>query len=320
MSLLFPLLLTSFLIFSSSLESETTTSQEDATTEDADTVMLVILARSRAHILPHWLGLVEQLNYPKSAISVYIHTDHNQDDTPVLLSEWAEAVGELYKDVTVNTSSKIAYTQSLGPSNWEEDRHVHIMKVRQAALDHGRAAGVKYLFVVDTDNFLTNPETLNILISRKKNIVAPMLTITDAVAYSNYWAGMTPAGYYQSAPEYFDILNRRTLGVHQVPMVHSTLLFDLQDPKSSKLHYWPLADDYTGPVDDIIYLALTAASAEIGMWVDNTEEFGWMLPRGEYNTVGEEVAAYQEYFADHLSLKSNIPRSSHLKKGVSEEL
>ena len=44
------------------------------------------------------------------------------------------------------------------------------------------------------------------------------------------------------------------------------------------------------------------------MWVDNTEEFGWMLPRGEYNTVGEEVAAYQEYFADHLSLKSNIPR------------
>ena len=45
-------------------------------TEEATppTVLLAILARSRAHILPMWLGLIENLNYPKSSIAVYIQT------------------------------------------------------------------------------------------------------------------------------------------------------------------------------------------------------------------------------------------------------
>ena len=64
-----------------------------------------------------------------------------------------------------------------------------MMKIRQNVLDHARKNSIRYVFFVDTDNFLTNPDTLNVLLSRKKTIVGPMLRVTAEVAYSNYWAG-----------------------------------------------------------------------------------------------------------------------------------
>ena len=68
-------------------------------------------------------------------------------------------------------------------------RYVHMMKIRQNVLDHAREKAIRYVFFVDTDNFITNPETLNVLLSRKKTIVGPMLRVKNDVAYSNYWSG-----------------------------------------------------------------------------------------------------------------------------------
>jgi len=42
----------------------------------------------------------------------------------------------------------------------------------------------------DTDNILTNPETLNLMMAENKSAVAPMLDSQGA--YSNYWCGITP--------------------------------------------------------------------------------------------------------------------------------
>lgn len=42
----------------------------------------------------------------------------------------------------------------------------------------------------DTDNILTNPETLNLMIAENKSVIAPMLDSQGA--YSNYWCGITP--------------------------------------------------------------------------------------------------------------------------------
>lgn len=42
----------------------------------------------------------------------------------------------------------------------------------------------------DTDNILTNPDTLNLLIAENKSVIAPMLHSQGA--YSNFWCGITP--------------------------------------------------------------------------------------------------------------------------------
>lgn len=49
---------------------------------------------------------------------------------------------------------------------------------------------VSVIQYADTDNILTNPESLNLLIAENKSVIAPMLDSPGA--YSNYWCGITP--------------------------------------------------------------------------------------------------------------------------------
>ncbi|OPJ77512.1 hypothetical protein AV530_019766 [Patagioenas fasciata monilis] len=37
------------------------------------TVLLAIIARNAAHTLPHFLGCIERLRYPKSRIALWMH-------------------------------------------------------------------------------------------------------------------------------------------------------------------------------------------------------------------------------------------------------
>lgn len=43
----------------------------DSATEEQPLVFLEILSRNQAHILPNFLGYIEQLDYPKDRISVW---------------------------------------------------------------------------------------------------------------------------------------------------------------------------------------------------------------------------------------------------------
>ncbi|KAL8178127.1 UNVERIFIED_CONTAM: Procollagen galactosyltransferase 2 [Gekko kuhli] len=83
-----------------------------------------------------------------------------------------------------------SYPDEIGPKHWPNSRFTHVMKLRQAALRTAREKWSDYIMFVDADNFLTNPEVLNLLIAENKTIVAPMLE--SRTLYSNFWCGMTP--------------------------------------------------------------------------------------------------------------------------------
>ncbi|NXP05850.1 G251A galactosyltransferase, partial [Thinocorus orbignyianus] len=112
-----------------------------------------------------------------------------------------------------------------------------VMRLRQAALEAARAAWADYLLFLDADNVLTNPETLRVLMAENKTVVAPMLD--SRAAYSNFWAGMTPQGYYRRTPAYLPLRRRERRGCFPVPMVHSTLLLDLRKEASRGLAFFP---------------------------------------------------------------------------------
>ena len=174
------------------------------------------------------------------------------------------------------------------------------MKIRQNVLDEAKSRDVNYVFFVDTDNFITNPETLNILISRKVGIVAPMLKAKNRVSYSNYWADMTALGYYKSVPRYFTIFRQEEKGIHKVPMVHSTLLIDMKYKNVDRLRYYPLFEEYSGPLDDIIHFALCAKHVGVDMYIDNEDFYGYLFMQNNYNTVEEEITGFQEYLVDYM--------------------
>lgn len=125
--------------------------------------------------------------------------------------------------------------------------------------------------MLDADVFLTNDDTLNMLILKNHTVVSPLLK-SDGM-YSNFWAGMTNDYYYERTHKYKPILNREIQGCHEVLMIHSAVLIDLRKLDSDYLTYKPeKLSSYDGPTDDIITFALGANSSGNIYIINTTKE------------------------------------------------
>ncbi|XP_064520148.1 procollagen galactosyltransferase 2 isoform X1 [Pseudopipra pipra] len=253
------------------------------------TVLLAILARNAAHTLPHVLGCIERLSYPKSRIALWAATDHNVDNTTAILREWLKNVQHLYHDVEWRPMEEPqSYPEEIGPKHWPSSRFTHVMKLRQAALRAAREKWSDYILFVDADNLLTNPQTLNLLIAENKTLVAPMLESRSL--YSNFWCGITPQGYYKRTLEYPLIREWKRMGCFAVPMIHSTFLIDLRKEASTKLMFYPPHQDYTWSFDDIMVFAFSSRQAGIQMFICNREHYGFLpMPLKPHQSLPEEA-------------------------------
>ncbi|XP_048338482.1 procollagen galactosyltransferase 2 isoform X1 [Sphaerodactylus townsendi] len=239
------------------------------------TVFLAILARNSARSLPHFLGCVERLRYPKDRLAIWVATDHNVDNTVGILREWLKNVQKMYHYVEWRPMDEPqSYPDEIGPKHWSNSRFTHVMKLRQAALRTAREKWSDYIMFIDADNFLTNPEVLNLLIAENKTVVAPMLE--SRTLYSNFWCGMTPQGYYKRTPDYILIREWKRVGCFAVPMVHSTFLIDLRKEASDQLMFYPPHKHYTWTFDDIIVFAFSSRQAGIQMYICNREHYGYL--------------------------------------------
>uniref|UniRef100_A0A8C7J6N2 Collagen beta(1-O)galactosyltransferase 2b n=1 Tax=Oncorhynchus kisutch TaxID=8019 RepID=A0A8C7J6N2_ONCKI len=59
-------------------------------------VMIAILARNAAHSLPHYLGCIDRLDYPKERIAIWAATDHSVDNSTAMLREWLKQAQDQY--------------------------------------------------------------------------------------------------------------------------------------------------------------------------------------------------------------------------------
>uniref|UniRef100_A0A8D3BDI8 Cerebral endothelial cell adhesion molecule n=2 Tax=Scophthalmus maximus TaxID=52904 RepID=A0A8D3BDI8_SCOMX len=265
------------------------------------TVVIAIVARNAAHSLPYYLGALERLNYPRGRISVWAATDHNADNTTAMLKEWLTVMQKYYHYVEWRPMDQpTSYAGELGPKHWPNSRYEYVMKLKQAALNFARKRWADYILYADTDNILTNPETLNLMIAENKSVIAPMLDSQGA--YSNYWCGITPQGYYRRTAEYFPTRHRHRLGCFPVPMVHSTVLLDLRKEGMKKLAFFPPREDYSWPYDDIIVFAFSCRAAEIQMYLCNKERYGFLnVPSSPHHTLEDDRLNFV-----HVHLESMI--------------
>ncbi|XP_048338483.1 procollagen galactosyltransferase 2 isoform X2 [Sphaerodactylus townsendi] len=204
-----------------------------------------------------------------------VATDHNVDNTVGILREWLKNVQKMYHYVEWRPMDEPqSYPDEIGPKHWSNSRFTHVMKLRQAALRTAREKWSDYIMFIDADNFLTNPEVLNLLIAENKTVVAPMLE--SRTLYSNFWCGMTPQGYYKRTPDYILIREWKRVGCFAVPMVHSTFLIDLRKEASDQLMFYPPHKHYTWTFDDIIVFAFSSRQAGIQMYICNREHYGYL--------------------------------------------
>uniref|UniRef100_A0A8C1ERJ6 procollagen galactosyltransferase n=1 Tax=Cyprinus carpio carpio TaxID=630221 RepID=A0A8C1ERJ6_CYPCA len=258
----------------------------------APRVLLALVCRNSAHSLPHVLGAIDRLSYPKDRMAVWVATDHNSDNTTAILREWLINVQNFYHYVEWRPQEEPSvYEDESGPKHWTNLRYEHVMKLRQAALDTAREMWADYFLMVDCDNLLTNRDVLWKLMRENKTIAAPMLE--SRAAYSNFWCGMTSQGYYKRTPAYMPIRRQERKGCFAVPMVHSTFLLDLRKEASRGLAFFPPHPDYSWAFDDIIIFAFSARMAEVQMYICNRETYGYFpVPLRSHNTLQDEADSF----------------------------
>ena len=79
-----------------------------------------------------------------------MHSDHNQDNTSAILSEWAAGARHLYASVDLQISDEWLYPTG-DPFAMPDERYEHIARLRQEGLDAARTASADYLLVCVTD-------------------------------------------------------------------------------------------------------------------------------------------------------------------------
>lgn len=257
------------------------------------TVLLAILARNKAHVLEEYLNRIENLEYDKKLISLYVNTNNNVDNTKELLLSWIDKHKDDYRHIEFE-NKEIESLNASAPHDWNAERFRALAKIRNRSMQKALEQKADYYFVVDCDNFIA-PFTLKNLIAHDKPIIAPLLvSIPEANdVYSNFFMDIEPSGYYKAHPEYNFILKGYKRGVTKVPVVHCSYL--VNSKYIDKLNYIDGSDDY-----EFIIFSRSARENGIDQYICNDFDYGTLLHFSDSPTLEEE----KKRFANYLLNKS----------------
>ncbi|KAB1261096.1 Procollagen galactosyltransferase 2 [Camelus dromedarius] len=164
---------------------------------------------------------------------------------------------------------------------------------------HGRVPVILWecwsILFIDVDNFLTNPQTLNLMMAENKTI-----------------------GFYKRTPDYLQIREWKRLGCFPVPMVHSTFLIDLRKEASDQLAFYPPHQDYTWAFDDIMVFAFSSRQAGF-LRTSRWERQEGCNALKQFSVRVHDIPKAELYSQDHSGLpdKSQVPRPMSQKCAIS---
>jgi hypothetical protein len=183
-------------------------------------VMVVMLVRNKAHSLPHHLKSLQELNFPKNMLHLYIRTGDNLDPTEEILGEWVAENRSLYASCDFKVVESGCKTYDVVDSCLNE--------LRRGATARCREMDLRFMFYIESDVILTNNNTLTELIECDRTIVAPLIRKQSNQLWTNFWGDMDASRYYSRSPDYQSIATARQKGCFCVPLVREVFLVDLK--------------------------------------------------------------------------------------------
>jgi len=253
-------------------------------------LFLAILASNKAFCLPRYLKCIEDLDYPKEDIFLYVHTNNNNDNTEEILFDWVEKNEEKYG--RFHFESDLNDIKNITLSNQWTNPHLNTsIKIHDRSLYLARKANCDYYFVSECDNFVA-PQTLKVLIGENKPIIAPMLLPIPNPNYwyhSNFWYAMTSNGWYEDHPEYYKIRCFEKIGTFEVPLINSTYLMNLDEtPNLWYVSYYTFSIDF-------MFFANNCKLLGYKQYICNKEKFGYMFHDPE-NKTAQKIEICLPYF------------------------
>lgn len=250
-------------------------------------VFLAILAKQKEKVLPLFLKTIEDLDYPKENIFLYVRTNNNTDKTTEILKEWLDKNHTQYKGYTFDYSNVKENVEKYKVHEWNGERFRVLGRIRQESIKKALESDCDYYFVIDVDNFIF-PETLKSLIEANKPIVAPLLRYALATPdfpdspednekikdhegkyYSNFHYVVDDYGSIINEPNYYQLLYQRDgyRGLYDVDCVHCTYLINKK--YLDKLTYLEESDRW-----EYMVFSESARKNRIDQYLDNRKIYG----------------------------------------------
>jgi hypothetical protein len=229
-------------------------------------MLVAILAKDKAHVLPHFLDSLLKQDYPKKSIHLYIRTNDNNDSTETVLNGFIDEHGDSYASVFYDATNINAALKTFGQHEWNGTRFKILAAIRQESVAYAKRLGVDY-FVADCDNMISS-FTLSAMSSlRSLGVVAPMLD--SKTAYSNYHYTVDANGYFLDSEMYHMIRNRGVKGIIDVAVVHCT--YFVASTHLSSVCY----DDGSGRYEYVIF-SDGLRKKGIKQYLDNRRPYGFI--------------------------------------------
>ena len=188
-------------------------------------VQLTILLRDKEKYLPVYLDCVKNLDYDKDRIELYIHTNNNTDNTPIIIKDWLIDNAQHYRYVKYIEDDIEELRENparKSEADWYANNGIRLAKlgeIRQQSLVFAKERGCEFYFVCDVDTFFP-AETLRYLVNENKPIITPMMVHSTGKAPRNFFNKCTSNGYFQEDPLSPIIFNEELKGIFEVPLVH----------------------------------------------------------------------------------------------------
>jgi len=199
------------------------------------------------------------LNYPKSKISLLIHNNVKYHKTVV----------EKFLTQPNNDFKSIKYIS-------HEDE-LPELEVREEALQEAIMNKCQYFFILDAHVHLDNSDTLVSLIEQNRDILSPVMTRKYS-SWSNVWGAISSTGYYARSEDYFEIIDRKRIGIWNLPFVSGAIL--IKGDVLTKLNGF---FEYTG-LDPMMAFSKNLRTNDIFMYGTNKEFYGHLVNQDSFNT------------------------------------
>ena len=238
-------------------------------------ITMAVLVKNKEKVLPHYLRNLEELDYPKQQLCIYIRTNNNTDASATILREWASKNEAQYAAIHMDDTDLPGRLESYADHEWNTERFKALGAIRQASMDWALAQQSAFYWVQDVDNFV-KPETLKHMVSLDVPIVAPFMRVAENMnrAYANVHCAVDANGYYAHHPMYDLLFSLRIRGVTQNPVVHCTYL--VRADVIPKLTY---VDDT--PHHEYVVFSKSARLAGVPQYLDTRQQWGWLTFLGE---------------------------------------
>ncbi|XP_068199821.1 procollagen-lysine,2-oxoglutarate 5-dioxygenase 2 isoform X2 [Antennarius striatus] len=225
-------------------------------------VLVGVFIEQPTPFLPEFFQQLLTLDYPKDKIKLFVHNN------------------EVYHEKHIQKF-------------WEENRNTfHSFKVvgPEENLSQGEArnmgmdlcrqnAKCDYYFSIDSDVMLTNRQTLKLLIEQNRKIIGPLVTRHNKL-WSNFWGALSLDGYYARSEDYVDIVQRKRVGVWNIPyMAHVYLVKGsaLRNELKEKNHF------VLEKLDPDMAFCRNAREMGVFMYITNRHDFGRLISTANYN-------------------------------------